>query len=113
MTLLEAIAKQEGFYVPGSRPDRNHNPGDIEAGKFALAHGAIGSDGHFAIFPDDQTGFEAMQALLASAYRGLTIEQALDKWAPSTENWTNVYVAHVCEWTGLHPTDLIDSHLPA
>lgn len=36
---------EEGFYHQGTRPQRNNNPGDIEIGKFALAHGAIGGDG--------------------------------------------------------------------
>ena len=111
MTLLAAMARQEGFFAAGSRPQKNNNPGDLEYGKFAKAHGAIGTDGRFAIFPDAATGYAAMAALLHSAYAGMTIEAALNKYAPPVENQTNVYLAHVCEWTGLQPTDIISDHL--
>lgn len=112
MTVLEAMAREEGFYAPGNdRPKKNNNPGDIEYGKFAKAHGAIGSDGRFAIFPTINAGWAAMRALLLSAYKGLTIKQALDKYAPPVENQTNVYLANVCKWANVQPTDLIDEHL--
>lgn len=113
MTLLQAMARQEGYYAHGTRPQRNNNPGDLEYGKFAKAHGATGSDGRFAIFPDEQTGFSAMRALLASAYKGLTIEQALNKYAPPAENDVNTYLSRVCQWAGVQPSDLIDQHLQA
>jgi hypothetical protein len=111
MLLLEAMAREEGFYVPGTRPNRNHNPGDIEYGPFAIANGATGTDGRFAIFADDATGFAAMAALLAEHYAGMTIEAALNKYAPPVENQTNVYLQRVCEWTGLQPTDIISEYL--
>jgi hypothetical protein len=57
------IAQFEGFNSPGTRPARNHNPGDL---KFAGQAGAIGRDSAgFAIFPDDATGFQALYAQLA------------------------------------------------
>jgi hypothetical protein len=53
-----AIAQFEGFNSPGSRPARNHNPGDL---KFASQTGAGGTDSlGFAIFPDDATGWQAL-----------------------------------------------------
>ena len=30
MTVLEAMAHEEGFYKPGDRPARNNNPLDLE-----------------------------------------------------------------------------------
>lgn len=104
MTFCEAIARQEGWLQSTSRCRRNHNPGNIRYGRFAQSHGATGSDGAFAIFPDDQTGFSAMSALLEAAYTGLTVSQAIAKWAPPTENNTAQYVTDVSEWTGL-PSD--------
>jgi hypothetical protein len=110
MSFLEAIAREEGFYSAGTRPQRNNNPGDIEYGKFTQAHGAIGGDPRFAIFPDHATGFAAMLALFrCSAYAGLTISAALNKWAPPVENATNAYIGNVCAWTGLHPDTIIDT----
>lgn len=111
MTLLEAMAREEGFYVKGTRPNRNNNPGDIEFGPFAQAHGSIKSDGRFAIFPTSEAGFEAMKALLLKHYSGLTLEAALNKYAPPVENDTNTYLNRVCEWTGLKPGTLIEEAL--
>jgi hypothetical protein len=57
-TWAAAIAQFEGFNTAGSRPARNHNPGDL---KFAGQGGAVGQDPQgFAIFPDDPTGFQAL-----------------------------------------------------
>ena len=64
-----AIAQREGFNARGPKPNRgqrNHNPGNIEYGQFAKDHGATGSDGRFAIFPDAATGYKALDALLAT-----------------------------------------------
>ena len=113
-TFLEAIATQEGFYVPGSRAARNNNPGNIEWGAFARNHGATGIEvtpagetPRFAVFPNAESGFDAMRSLLTTAYLGLSVTQALDKWAPPIENQTSVYIADVCEWTGLTPETVL------
>lgn len=112
MNFLQAIAREEGFYAPGTRPQRNHNPGDVEWGKFAQAHGATHGDPRFAVFPDDETGFAAMKALfLASSYRGLTVSAALNRWAPPIENDVSAYLGNVCKWGGCSPTDIIDGLL--
>lgn len=110
-SFMEAMAREEGWLVPTSRPRRNNNPGDIEYGKFALAHGASGTDGRFAIFPDETTGFAAMKALLLSGYATLSVSQAIEKWAPSSENDTQTYIYRVCEWSGCSPSDNIEKIL--
>lgn len=108
MGFLQAVAREEGFYAVGTRPNRNNNPGDIEYGKFAMAHGATSTDGRFAIFPDAGTGFKAMAALfLAPAYAGFTVAQALNKWAPPIENQTSQYIRNICIWTGCKDSDLV------
>lgn len=70
------------------RGQRNNNPGNIEYGAFAKSMGATGSDGRFAIFPDLITGTSAMAALLGRyGSQGLdTIDEIIEKWAPSKEN---------------------------
>lgn len=114
-TLPQAIARVEGFYAQGTtpnRPQRNHNPGDIEFGVFAIFHGATGTDGRFAVFPDDETGFQCLQSLLSGPhYRMLTVKECIDKYAPPNENDDVNYVALVCEWTGLQPTDIVGMKL--
>ncbi len=48
--LAQAIAKIEGFFVPGSLPARTHNPGDINT-----YGGKVGS------YPTDAAGFSALE----------------------------------------------------
>jgi len=108
MKFIEAIARMEGWGVKGDIPTRDNNPGDIDNGKFAQAHGAIpNTPGRFAQFPTAEAGFAALRALLAQHYIGLTVTAALNKYAPPVENNTNRYVGCVCEWTGLTPETIL------
>ena len=85
----------------GSRAWRNNNPGNLEDGKFARDNGAIGSDGRFAIFPDAMTGFNAMTSLLStSPYQNLTIEGAINRYAPPNENNVENYLKSIERRTG-------------
>ena len=109
MTFMQAIGRQEGFGAnPGNIPTRRNNPGDIEEGRFAQSHRALPPDGNrFAAWPTPDAGWAAMRALLVSAYLGLTVRQALCKWAPPVENDVSMYEANVCRWTGMQPTDVL------
>lgn len=50
-----------------------------------------------------------MRALLQTpTYKGKTVAQALNIWAPPVENATNSYIANVCAWVPCKPTDVID-----
>jgi hypothetical protein len=91
-----------GVAIGGDRNWRNNNPGNIEAGSFANNHGAIGSDGRFAIFPDEATGENALRALLCtSTYQGLTLEQAIERFAPPSENPTDTYASYISQHVGI------------
>lgn len=104
--------------VGGSRAWRNNNEGNLEFGKFAKAHGAIGTDGRFAIFPDEETGRRAKEALIFESnggkylannpldygkgigYRDKTLLQTIAAYAPSGENNTRAYRQRVLEAVG-------------
>jgi hypothetical protein len=90
----------------GARAWRNNNPGNIEFGDFARSQGAVGSDGRFAVFPTYEAGRSAKEALLfeSPAYQGRTIEGAINRYAPPTENRTTNYVAEVARTLGV-PAD--------
>lgn len=90
----------------GPRNWRNNNPGNIEYGNFAIQNGAIGTDGRFAIFPDYATGRRAKENLLFNSrgYRDLSLEDAIDRYAPPTENDTSAYVNSVASAIGVDPT---------
>ncbi|MGX9965921.1 hypothetical protein ACVFYP_21525 [Roseomonas sp. F4] len=94
----------------GSRSWRNNNPGNIIKGSFTLSAGAIGDDGAFAIFPDAQTGREAIVTLLRSAsYRGLSLRDGIFRYAPPSENDSGKYVAFVVAETGIAETEVLGS----
>lgn len=88
--------------IGGSRSWRNNNPGNLEYGKFAKRHGAIGTDGRFAIFPDEKTGHEAKKTLLESgSYINKTIKGAILRYAPSFENNSTWYANTIAEHAGV------------
>jgi len=126
----EALAINEGGKLPSNvtpirprassaglpRGMRNNNPGNIEYGKFAIAHGATGSDGRFAIFPTMEAGKAAQRALLSGylAKGTDTIGKVIAKYAPAGENNTSAYAAAVAKRTGIGVNDkLTESQIAA
>lgn len=115
MTLLEAFSVSEGFPIEGSRSHRNNNPGDLIWGTEAKTFGATHGDPVFAVFPDAATGWKALQRWLSvpakfdhtgklvGGYCGATLEQAINRFAPPSDNNTAAYISGVCERTGLTP----------
>jgi len=63
----QAVATAEGFYVPGSRPARNHNPGDLT---LDLTGAGVGWDGPFVIYATDADGFAALMVQIQKALDG-------------------------------------------
>jgi hypothetical protein len=106
----EAIAPAtSGGGGGGTRGDRNNNPGNIKFGQFALAHGAIGSDGAFAIFPDWNTGAAAQAALLQTqGYQGLTLDQFGNRYSEGNAAWK----ATVGAALGIGLNDIVDTKDP-
>lgn len=67
----------------GNHPQRDNNPGNMEAGSFSSNHGQIGKDRGFAVFPSAEAGWAAMDARLRSdLYWNLSIDKAVETWAP-------------------------------
>lgn len=65
--LSDAIATAEGFYIPGSRPQRNHNPGDMTVD---LIGRGIGTDGPFIVYADDGDGWDNLKAQVSKWFDG-------------------------------------------
>ena len=95
----------------GSRSWRNNNPGNIEYGSYAKSMGAIGTDGRFAVFPNYAAGRKAQEHLLfeSKTYKDLTLGQAINKWAPGSENNVPAYIAAM----GGDPNAKMSSFSPA
>jgi hypothetical protein len=110
-------ADEDGYMlarIGGSPAWRNNNPGNLEYGKFAQRNGAIGSDGRFAIFPDEETGRRAKEALINNNYADCSIREMLKGvfdqkgklikpgYAPKTDNNDpEEYAEQIKKWTGL------------
>lgn len=65
--IARAIATAEGFYVMFSRPARNHNPGDMTAD---LVGRAIGKDGMFVVYANDEDGWSNLRAQINAWLNG-------------------------------------------
>jgi hypothetical protein len=79
--------------LTGVRNWRNNNPGNIEFGDYARSMGAIGTDGRFAVFPTYAMGKRAKEKLIFEGknYQALTLDQAIARYAPPSENLTAMY----------------------
>ena len=115
-TLMQAIATQEGYYVPGSRAQRNNNPGNLDFEPWiqhlfnaVLETPEKGETARFARFDTGVDGFSALKTLLLKDYLGLTLADALKKYAPSTENNTIAYLKTVTELTDLTAQTVLTS----
>jgi hypothetical protein len=93
----------EDVYQGGTAAWRFNNPGNIENGRYAANHGAIGGN-RFAAFPDQKTGADAQVALLQDRYGHLTLDDAIAKYAPPNENRTAKYQSFVRGRLGLPGT---------
>lgn len=91
--------------VGGTRSWRNNNPGNLEYGPFARQHGAIGTDGRFAIFPDEATGTAARRALLLGRYGDSTVAEMVPRYAPPHENNVGAYTRAITDQVGV-PRDV-------
>jgi hypothetical protein len=103
--VCEGIKEAEGWFID-SRSWRNHNPGNLRWSPFAL-----GSDGEFAKFIDDQTGFFAMmwdvhQKAKGETRTGLngekTIEDLIKVWTAAELTDLEKYIKIVERVSGLN-----------
>lgn len=84
---------------------RANNPGNIKYDRFAREHGAIGRSGPFAIFPSEEDGRLALDALLhRSDYQASTLDGMIENYAPKNENNTAAYQRYVRRSLGVPGT---------
>lgn len=88
-------------YQGGSRAWRNHNPGNLIAGKVSKRNGAIGEAGGFAIFPDYETGHTALLDSLKNEHGSKDITKLMYVFAPPKENNTKRYIKYLRRKTGV------------
>ena len=68
--IADAIAFAEGYFVSGSRPRRNNNPGDLERD---LTGKATGWDGSYVTYATSQDGREALEHQVRLMFAGSRI----------------------------------------
>lgn len=80
----------------GTRAWRNLNPGNIRYVKANAWKGQVGEAGGFCVFEDEMWGRRAARMILARyAAKGLTLGQAIARYAPASENDVEAYVKAV------------------
>ena len=103
-------------HIGGSRAWRNNSPGNIRASS-GLLYGANGIRDGFLVFPDAQTGLNAIVKLFrGDNYISLTLADAMQRYAPSADNNNpDSYAKHISNMTGISITkkikDLSDTDL--
>jgi hypothetical protein len=65
--LAYAIAVAEGFFVSGSRSQRNHNPGDFETD---ITRKGVTMDGPYVVYANDTDGWEALKVQVSLMLSG-------------------------------------------
>lgn len=95
-----------GVAAPNPLGVRGNNPGNIRN---------VNGVG-FQQYPTVEAGLDAMakQLLRYQTHYGLsTIDQIVNRWAPSSENDTAAYIADVSKRTGFSPNQSLNLHDPA
>lgn len=65
--LAQAIATAEGFYVSGSRPQRDNNPGDMTVD---IIGKGVGKDGPFIVYATADDGWANLKAQIQKWFDG-------------------------------------------
>lgn len=108
--LAQLIAKEEGFYVAGSLPNRDHNPGDLRHSPHSFhTPDAPDAIGKIDTVVDGWADLERQLKIYAE--RGLTLRECIDIYAPPTENNSAQYLNYVCTGLGLPPDTLVSNAL--
>jgi len=89
----EFIAEDGTRYLRagGTLSWRFFNPGNIRPSKTSVCNPlkiGVGQtkNGSFMIFPNDETGWEALKMLLKITYKDFTVDQITDVYAPSKDH---------------------------
>lgn len=102
-TFADAIARQEGFYIAGSIPQRANNPGDLKLGAPTLGTSGI------TVFASADAGWNALYRQLWSIVTGASGRYNLDmSIADMARTWTatqqSAWSRNVADYLGVDPS---------
>lgn len=109
-----AVATAEGFYVAGSIPAQNNNPGDL---KLDITGKGIGTDSHgFVMYATAQDGWEALKKQISLMFNGsgiysptMTIQEIATHYAPGSQAFT--WATNVANALGVTPDTTLNQLL--
>lgn len=108
-----AIATFEGYGQAGTIATNQNNPGNLVYNSTTASLGATGAGTNgIAIFPNETTGFEAENAVVANyANNGATIQSLIESWAPPSAGNPNDanYINYVASQTGASASTPVSS----
>jgi len=108
--LAQAIAKMEGFGIPGAVPTRDNNPGDLRHSPHSSHDGEGPND--IGIIDTAADGWADLELQLQrDAARGYTMADLIETYAPPTENDTQNYLNYVCNSLGITPQTTVAAAL--
>lgn len=109
--LAELIAQEEGYGIPGARPTRLNNPGDLRHGPHA--HHSPDRPNDLGTYTSPEEGeADLTRQLQLYADRGLTLNEMVLAYAPPTDNNSpQAYLTYLCTGLGLPPTALVSEAL--
>ncbi len=89
-------------YSGGTWAWRAHNPGNLFPSAISARHNRIGSTGKFAIFPDYESGHEALTDCLQTTYKNSSIDDLVAAYAPAKDgNNVKKYIKFLRDKTGV------------
>ena len=103
--------------MKNTRGERNHNPGNLEFNEHIVWQGqcAEQTDLPYLQFIDDDHGIRAMAKDLhnmQAMHDCETVTQIIERWAPSSENDTDEYIAAVAGHMAVGADDPLDLSVP-
>lgn len=113
--LCSAIATQEGYFAETpTQAKRNNNPGNLRAAPWLSPPPPVtkSNGAGFVIFVSPAAGIAGIYHQVAlDVARGATLRALISKWAPPTENATQVYIATVAAKLGLTAAEVVGTPL--
>jgi hypothetical protein len=97
----EAIARAEGWNVSGSRPRRNHNPGNVKVS--AIPSVGKDADGHL-IFGSDEDGWAALRRqveLIITGRSRYSLDNTIAELAKGYAEWSGNWARNVSSALGV------------